>query len=125
MSDFSEDLLAKNYFKHDNILILKTFTDPLDWLVTFCLSSDFPSEKGWHYIIEGLLGLESGKLYATPIENTELEIKMKPGVYRFRVYFGPNKNNDECWQNYFWPTDETERNEVKIRKPYASGSFPG
>lgn len=124
--DFSVDLFEKNFSKYDKRLLFRPTKDIISLPTTFYLNTKAPTEKGYSYIIEGLFGIDSGKVYVNSGEGPELEINMKPGVYKFRVYWGEYNAEDaeEYLRIYFWPTDEPETNEVKIIKPY-EGGFDG
>ena len=129
------DLLTDSKFvKRDKTLFL--CPDHIDTDVStdvyLCPSEPNKSEKGFDHIIEGTIGLESGTLLAATgvavDDGPDFEVKLKEGVYKFRVYFsglmGDEDDDDyddeksESWKIYFWPTDEKETNEVKIIKPW-------
>lgn len=121
--DFLEDLAEKSFSKYDKRLVLRPRYAVTDLITTFYINEELPSDQDYFYIIEGTLGIPFGKLYGNAGDGPELEIKVKPGVYKFRVYWGEyNAEDDEEYLRiYFWSTDEPETNEVKIIKPYEGG----
>jgi hypothetical protein len=114
--DFSFDITDDKFAKLDQLLALQSFTDTVELPVTFYFNTEPPKkEKEWFHIIEGLLGIPSGKMNITDSLEPVMEIKMVPGVYRVRVYFGGD-DDAECWRIHFWPSEAKETNEVTVLK---------
>ncbi|MDL2260141.1 hypothetical protein LJB99_04640 [Deltaproteobacteria bacterium OttesenSCG-928-K17] len=115
IGDFSDELDKHHFVKYDKRLILKPLRSAPEIQAVFYLEAKEPSEKGWSYIFEGLIEVGSGKLLVNEGVGVVVEIKLTPGVYKFRVYF-KEKDENEYWHIYFWSTDEKETNDVKIIK---------
>ena len=140
MEEISEILIHEaRFIKKDKRFFISPERSDFNVPASIYLHPNQPnkSEKGFDHIIEGTIGLESGTLLAATgvaaDDGPDFEVKLKEGVYKFRVYFSGlmgNEDDDdydedksESWKIYFWPTDEKETNEIKIIKPWNKPKF--
>lgn len=129
-SDFVGEFLMSTLFESsasDQIGAIKTSKciiilppDALDQVLGFHLNSEPPDESDprWEQVIESIMTLDSGKMYIEAQSLPEVELMMKRGNYKLRVYFeAANVKEDSLNIGlYFWPTKEKETNEIKIIK---------
>jgi len=75
----------------------------------------------WDHIVEGIISLPSGKLFAMSDVEHEVEVLMDKGNYKFWVCYGGldfTKNDQEYCAIYFGETNEEENNDIKIIKDF-------
>ena len=127
VSAIDEESVDKRFIKRDCRLLLFTCLGGLEVPVDFYYEAEAPPMDKWSHVIEGCLGVPSGKLsFGAGDPKNNMAIRMKPGVYKVRIYQGIYKEDEnhedvqeEYWHIYLWSTEQKETKEMKIIKQFS------
>lgn len=88
--------------------------------IYLCKNNNLSAEPEdiWEGIFEATLAVPSGKLYFTAEMLPEVEILLKPAIYKFCFFIGEADSDNEVQKCriYFKKTKDQETNDIKILK---------
>ena len=125
-TNWADSAYLERLFLLKNMLVVRTesYGHIKGELYVIDNSNEKISYDKYDHIVEGGIAIKSGTLQILdcPNSSVQFEVKVKPGVYRARIYFlhmaGFDSDENETKDNYIieiWPDNNMER---KVLKQY-------